>query len=361
MMGRKFLLSGAGIVLVLTLCVAYIFGSVLQTPLWVSRPTITVDMPRTGGLFQGSLVTYRGVRAGKVTAVQLGKRGIEATLRLDGGVSIPKDSAVRVRSLSPVGEQYLDFQPRSSRGPFLQDGDHVTASADDLPATLGAMSMSLNKLLAQVNPRKVRVVLRELSTGLAGTADDVQLLLRDGGALLRELDRYWPATERLLHNGRTLLRVGAASSADLTRIATSARAFAAWLRASAPALFHLLDKAPGQIEELRRLVRDVAETMPQLLDQSVTLSDVLAAHDPHIRELLVRFPAGFNALSRAIHNGSGHLDVIFQPVKTCTYTVRQRSPRDTSFRPLQTTGHCSRSLTYSQRGAQWAPPPVGGN
>jgi len=124
-MQRKFLLSGAGIVLALALCVTYIFGSVLQTPLFVSRPTITVDMPRTGGLFQGSLVTYRGVRAGKVTAVQLGKRGIEATLQLDGDVSIPKDSAVRVRSLSPVGEQYLDFQPRTSQGPFLQDGGRV--------------------------------------------------------------------------------------------------------------------------------------------------------------------------------------------------------------------------------------------
>ena len=360
-MTRKYLLSAGGILLALTLCVVYIFGSVLQTPLFVSRPTITVDMPRTGGLFQGSLVTYRGVRAGKVTAIKLGKRGIEATLRLDGEVSIPKDSVVRVRSLSPVGEQYLDFQPRTSHGPFLQDGDHVTARAEDLPATLGAMSMSLNKLLDQVNPRKVRVVLRELSAGLAGTADDVQLMLRDGGALLRELDRYWPATERLLHNGRALLRVGAAGSADLMRIATSGRAFAAWLRASAPVLFHLLDKAPGQVEELRRLVRDVAETMPQLLDTSVTLTDVLAAHDPHIRELLVRFPGGFNALSRAIRNGSGHLDVIFQPVRTCTYDVQQRSPRDTSFRALQTNGHCSRSLTISQRGAQWAPPPVGGH
>ncbi len=360
-MSRKFLLSGAGILLALALCVTYIFGSVLQTPLLVSRPTITVAMPRTGGLFQGSLVTYRGVRAGKVTAVELGRHGVEATLRLDGDVSIPKNSRVRVRSLSPVGEQYLDFQPRSSSGPFLKDGDRISAGADDLPATLGAMSMSLNKLLAQVDPRKVRVVLRELSTGLAGTEDDVQLLLRNGSSLLRELDRYWPATERLLHNGRTLLRVGAASSADLTRIATSARAFAAWLRRSAPALFHLLDKAPGQVEELRALVRDMSETMPQLLDESVTLTDVLAAHDPHIRELLVRFPQGFGALARAIRNGSGHLDVIFQPVKACDYDVLERSPRDTSYRPLQTNGHCSRSLSISQRGAQWAPPALGGH
>ena len=30
-----------------------------------------------------------------------------------------------VRSLSPVGEQYLDFQPDSAGGPYLESGDTI--------------------------------------------------------------------------------------------------------------------------------------------------------------------------------------------------------------------------------------------
>jgi virulence factor Mce-like protein len=357
-MERKFILSGGGIALALVLCVFYIFGSVLKTPLLEDAPTVTVEMPRTGGLFEGSQATFRGVRVGKVTALDLGKDGVEATVKLGGGVQIPADSRVQVRSLSPVGEQYLDFQPADLEGPYLKEGSVVQASAVDLPQTLGNMAITLNELIEQIEPRKVAIVLNEVATGLGGAERDLQTLVRDGSALLRKFDQNWPVTERLLRNGNVLLRIGADNSANILDIAENSKLFAAWLRRYDPTLFRLLDRAPGQIEQLRQVVRDASETLPQLLDPAITLSDVFAAHDPHVRELLVQFPRGFNALAGAIRNGAGHLDVIMQRTETCDYPTVERSPRTTTRRPLQDDGSCSKGLVYSQRGAQWAPGPV---
>ncbi len=357
-MERKFLLSGGGIALALVLCVFYIFGSVLKTPLLQDAPTVKVEMPRTGGLFEGSQATFRGVRVGKVTALDLGKDGVEATVELSGGTEIPADSRVQVRSLSPVGEQYLDFQPADEKGPYLEDGSVIRASAVDLPQTLGNMAITLNELIDQVQPRKVAVVLDEVAAGLGGAERDLQTLVQDGSELLTRFDQNWPVTERLLRNGNTLLRIGTDNSANILRIARNSKLFAAWLRRYDPKLFRLLDRAPGQLEELRRVVRDARETLPQLLDPAITLSDVMAAHDPHIRELLVQFPRGFNALAGAISNGAGHLDVIMQRTETCKYPTTERSPRTTTRRPIQDEGHCPKGLVYSQRGAQWAPGPV---
>ena len=357
-MNRRYLLSGIGIATALVLCVFYIFAAVLKAPLLEDAPVITVSMDRSGGLFEGSLATYRGVRVGKVTALDLKDDGVVATVRLSADQKVPRNSEVKVRSLSPVGEQYLDFRPRSEKGPYLEDGDDIPASAIDLPQTLGAMAITLNELIEQVDPDKVEVVLNELSTGLAGSEDDLEALVADGSELLADLDEHWPVTERLLHNGRTLLRVGADHAPDLVRLAHSSKLFAAWLRANDPLLFRMLDRAPGQIDELRALVKDASETLPQLLDPSVTLTDVLAARDPHIRELLIQFPRGFQTLAGAIRNGTAHLDAILQRTKTCSYPTSERSPRDTTYRALQDGGHCSRSLTYSQRGAQWAPSPL---
>ena len=357
-MTRKYVLSGVGVVASLALCVIYIFASVLKAPLFEDAPTITVSMNRTGGLFEGSLATYRGVRVGKVTKLDLTPEGVRATVRLSDDETIPRDSVIKVRSLSPVGEQYLDFQPRSARGPYLQDGDDIPASATDLPQTLGGVAITLDELIDQVDPDQVHTVLDELSTGLQGSEGDLRTLVRDGSDLLARLDRTWPVTERLLRNGRTVLRIGVEHSADITRLARSSKLFAAWLRANDPTLFRLLGRAPGQVEELRRLVKDVADTVPQLLDPSVTLTDVLAARDPHIRELLIQFPRGFATLAGAIRNGTAHLDAILQRTKTCDYPTPERGPRDTSSRPLQDDGHCARSGPYSQRGAQWAPPPL---
>jgi phospholipid/cholesterol/gamma-HCH transport system substrate-binding protein len=357
-MERKFILSGGGILLALALSVFYIFGAVLKTPLLEDSPTVTVEMPRTGGLFKGSQVTFRGVRVGKVTNLDLGRNGVEATIKLGGGTKIPADSKAQVRSLSPVGEQYLDFQPDDMKGPYLRDGSRVKASAVDLPQTLGNLAITLNELIEQIEPKKVEIVLKEVAEGVSGAERDLQTLVKDGSALLQKLDQSWPVTERLLRNGNVLLRIGADGSTDILRIARNSKAFAAWLRSYDPQLFRLLDRAPGQLEQLRRVVRDARDTLPQLLDPAITLSDVMAAHDPHIRELLVQFPRGFNALAGAITNGAGHLDVIMQRTETCDYPTPQRSPRATTRRPLQDKGHCSRGLAFSQRGAQWAPGPV---
>jgi virulence factor Mce-like protein len=358
-MTPKYLLSAGGILLALVLCVFYIFADVLRTPLLQEAPRLEVEMTRTGGLFEGSLATYRGVRVGKVTSLDLGEQGITAVVELAGGTKIPRDSAVRVRSLSPVGEQYLDFQPRSESGPYFSDGDTVSADTVDLPLTLGRVSITLDKLMQQIDPQQVRTVLTEVSTGLDGVEKDMRVLLRDGSELLRTFDESWPVTRRVLRNGNVLLRVGADHSADIATIAQSSKLFAAWLRDFDPTFFRLLDRAPGQVEEFRRLVRDTAERLPELLDPAVTLTDVLAAHDPHIRALLVHFPRGFNTLAAALRNGAGHLDVIFQKTETCRYPTTERSPRDTTRRPLQDQGRCPRSSPISQRGAQWAPGPVG--
>ena len=63
--------AGSAITAALLLCVFYIFASVLKAPLLEDAPVITVSMDRTGGLFEGSLATYRGVRVGKVTSLDL--------------------------------------------------------------------------------------------------------------------------------------------------------------------------------------------------------------------------------------------------------------------------------------------------
>ena len=74
---------------------------------------VTATLPQSGGLFEGSEVTYRGVKIGKISAMATGEDGIELQLTLDHDVELPTDSSMYVHNLSAVGEQYLDFQPRT--------------------------------------------------------------------------------------------------------------------------------------------------------------------------------------------------------------------------------------------------------
>jgi phospholipid/cholesterol/gamma-HCH transport system substrate-binding protein len=355
---RAHWLSLGGVVVVLLACVAYIFGSLLRVPVAGSATQVNVEMARTGGLFVGSGVSYRGVVVGKVTALELTENGVRANVRLDPDVEIPVDSRVQVRSLSPIGEQYLDFQPRRQDGPTLRNGDTVTGDSVDLPQTVAALSVSLDRLIGQVDLRKVRLVLSELGTGLSGAEGDLQRLLADGLTVVDTLDNNVGVVDSLIADGNTVLRIGADTRGEILQGTRSAAVFTGWLRRFQPDLYQTLERAPGQIEQLRRLVLDLTDVLPGFLDAQGSLSDILRARDPHLRELLQSFPLGLEALASAINDNRVNFDLLARRGPVCDYVTRERDPRDTTHRDLQDDGRCSSSLTtYSQRGAQFAPPP----
>ncbi|KAA1419313.1 MCE family protein [Nocardioides humilatus] len=357
-MTRKNIMSIVGIVTAFLFCLLYLFGVALKTPITEPRVYVTVTLPRSGGLYEGSEVTYRGVRVGRVTELRLTDDGVSAKVRLDGSARIPADARPKVRSLSPVGEQYIDFQPEHDGSPYLENGDTIEGTASDLPTSLATTAINLNALIKQIDPKALKTVLRETANGLKGTQDDLQRMVVQGSVLLNEFDKRWAMTDRLITNGDRLLRLGADLVPTFDSITRNTKVFTAWLRKIDPVLVRLLEKAPGQIDELRGLVRDVDDILGDYLDPYVTLADFMAARDPHLRALLRDYPRGFRALSSSVFGGAAHLNGFFEYFEYCGYGADEHPPRDVTRYPAQDDGHCSRSFPASQRGAQWAPGPL---
>jgi len=348
-----------GVLAVLALTLVYLFGSVLDTPLLRGTRTVRVEMPATGGLFEGSAVTYRGVKVGKVTSIDLTTEGVVATVSLTSADRIPVKSVAKVRSLSPVGEQYLDFQPQTRAGPFLEDGSVVPATTTDIPKTLASTVISVNKLLGQVDDQQLHTLLSELATGLAGTGQDVGQLVDQGAVLLAELDRLWPETSRLIDNAGPVLDIGIAKADDIRQLATSSRAFAAFLRNYDPELRSTLEDAPDEIKQLEALVSDADAVLPGFLDDAVRFSDLFMGYAPHLGTILDTYAPGLGVLGEAIRDGQLLIEGIPQRSTRCDYGTPRRDPKDPDRRALVTTGECPGSQENLQRGAAHAPGPVG--
>jgi virulence factor Mce-like protein len=281
-----------------------------------------------------------------------------ATVKLTSSDQIPVKSLAKVRSLSPVGEQYLDFQPETSAGPYLEDGSVVPATTTDLPKTLASTVISVNKLLDQVDDKQLHTLLSELATGLAGTGQDVGKLVDQGSVLLAELDRLWPETERLIDNSGPVLDIGTAKADDIRRLATSSRKFAKFLRDYDPELRSTLARAPKQIRQLQALVADAAAQLPLFLREAVPFSDLFADYAPHLGGILGTYASGLGVLGEAIRNGQLLIEGIPQRDTGCDYGTPRLDPKDPHRRPLVTTGHCPGSTEHLQRGAAHAPGPV---
>ncbi|MDP1211489.1 MlaD family protein, partial [Klebsiella pneumoniae] len=74
-------------------------------------------------LYKNSNVTYRGQTIGVVNAVELSETGVNARLSLESGVKVPSDVDAAVKSVSAIGEQFVDLIPHTdSSGAIVVDG-----------------------------------------------------------------------------------------------------------------------------------------------------------------------------------------------------------------------------------------------
>jgi phospholipid/cholesterol/gamma-HCH transport system substrate-binding protein len=225
---------------------------------------VAVRLPDAGGLQRGDRVRLRGVEVGTVRAVRLGSGAVEASVRLDRGVRVPRDSRAALRAEGVFGERYLELVP--GRGPEpLREGDALTAAAwPSVSERIERVGTQAESLLAQVraavDPRTiedVRSSARSLSE-LLGALAAASASVRDATA---GLERAFDAPR--------LDRTAAALEASATELTAAA----AELRAAMASLASVLGKVDRGEGLLGRMVND-----PALYDALwVAVEDVRAA------------------------------------------------------------------------------------
>jgi virulence factor Mce-like protein len=351
----RHLLSALALLLTLLITIAYLYGSVLGESVTRRPIHVTVAMNQTGGLFEGSGVAYRGVRVGKVDDIRLDGSGVSARISIDPGTKIPADSAAAVRTLSPAGEQFLDFQPSSSGGPFLHSGSHVAASRTSTPASVASTLSAVDRLMGEVDDKDLTTVLDELHAALSNP-DDLGRIVTSGSNVLHTLDADWPETLRVAQNGQTVLTTANDEGDDFRTFAASAKDLAASLKAYDPRLRTILDDTPAQIEQIRLFTSVLGLRLPTVLRDLDSLTEILAARDPHLRELLKTFPTGLGSLAGTVQDGRIQTAMLVSAGDVCSYGVEEQSPKTDQRNPVVSGRSCTAAFTGGQRSAQHAPP-----
>lgn len=352
----KLWLSVIGLIAVFALSVSYLLTEVLNLPLTGRPDQISVELPRTGGLFEGSAASYRGVRVGTVDQLRVNPDGgVTATVSLSGGAEIPSSSEAQVRSLSPVGEQYLDFRPETADGPYLADGDTIGAEAVDVPVSFAETADSLNGFIEVIDEDELRVVLRELGAATNGVGDDLDTLLNATDNLSATLDEVLPETQRLLDNGETVGELLEANQPRLERFSAAARTLASYLRSFDPTFREVLRRAPGDFANVSLLVNDLRPVLPPLLTQLEAAGDVVYDREPHLRATPDAITYGMTRFASAFEDGWLNVDLWLQGAEECDYRDFRADPRVGEREELYLDGTCAVDGPV-RRGAQNAPP-----
>lgn len=282
--------------------IAMVFGY-LRVPTWfgIGHITVTVELPGTGGLYRFGNVTYRGVQIGKVTGVSPTASGATATLSLRSTPKIPADVQANVRSVSAVGEQYVDLVPRAEGPPFLRDGAVIAESNTTIPLRVGPVLDELSALVKSVPKQALSDLLDESYHAFNGAGYDLGSLMDSGSRIAADANTTANRTRALIDDSEPLI-ASQAQSVDALRIWTHSLAAVTGQMVDNDADFRtVLGTGPATADEISRLLEQVKPTLPVLLANLTTVGEVGVTYNTSLRQLLVLLPpyvAGFGSLSQ---------------------------------------------------------------
>lgn len=262
----------------------------LPTLLGIGRITVKMELPATGGLYQFSNVTYRGSQIGKVTSVDLTEKGAEATLSLDRSPKVPADLAAEVRSMSAVGEQYVELLPRTNSGPYLDNGSVIAVSNTKIPQQVGPMLDQLSALVDTIPKDKLSQLLDESYNAFNGTGYDFGSLLDSASTITRESNAVSDQTRALIDDSKPFLDAQAQTTDSIKTWAASLAGITGQAADNDPELRSLLRNGPGFAQETTKLLEQIKPTLPILLANLTTFGQIAVTYNPSIEQLLVLLP-----------------------------------------------------------------------
>ncbi|MGV0770356.1 MCE family protein [Mycobacterium syngnathidarum] len=272
--------------------VAVMLFAYMQVPtlLGIGRITVKLELPATGGLYQFSNVTYRGSQIGKVTSVELTEKGAEATLSLDRSPKVPADLQAQVRSMSAVGEQYVDLLPRTNSAPYLQDGSVIEMSNATIPQQVGPMLDQLSALVNTIPKDSLSKLLDESYKAFNGTGYDFGSLLDSASTITNDANAISDETRGLIDDSGPFLDAQAQTTDSIRTWAASLAGITGQMVADDSQFRSVLKNGPGFAQETSRLLEQVKPTLPVLLANMTTIGQILVTYHPSLEQVLVLFP-----------------------------------------------------------------------
>ncbi|OJZ75904.1 mammalian cell entry protein [Mycobacterium paraffinicum] len=251
---------------------------------------VTVDLPVAAGLYENANVTYRGTEVGRVEQVHLTDSGVAAVLSLQSGIAIPADLQAEVHSQTAVGEQFIEFVPRSAKGPALKNGDVIPLDRTTVPPNINSLLSATNEGLLAIPHDNLRTAIDELSTAVGGLGPELARFVKGSTALLADARTNLDALTNVVDHSKPILDAQSDSSDSIQAWAANLAVISGEVKDQDLALRGVLENAPGSAEEGRALFERLHPTLPLLMANLVGVGQVAVTYRADIEQLLVLLP-----------------------------------------------------------------------
>lgn len=290
-------LSIFAIITVLTVSALGTYYLHLPAMLGIGAYSITADFVAGGGLYQNANVTYRGVTVGRVEAVTLSDDGIDVHMRLNSDAKIPVNVTATVKSVSAVGEQYVDLAPpEAPASALLRDGSRIDRQRTAVGQDIAGLLRAADALVSSVDNSRLQQLLRETFRAFNGAGPELARLIQSARLLVDEANASWPDTAQLIDKAGPFLQAQIRSGDDIKLLADGLARFTTEVRQADPQVRTLLTVAPGAAGEVNTAFTGIRPSFPVLAANLANLGRVGVIYHKSIEQALVIFPALMSAL-----------------------------------------------------------------
>jgi phospholipid/cholesterol/gamma-HCH transport system substrate-binding protein len=331
---------------------------------------VTANFAKSGGIFVGAEVTYRGVGVGRVDSMRLSENGVDVGMRIDNDSDpIPNDVRAVVANRSAVGEQYVDLQPTRSGQPYLTEGSQIPRARTVTPLPTTTLLTNLDQMVNSVGRDNLRTVVEEMGKAFGGTGDDLGRIIDTSNSFIETANKNFDLTAQLIRDGRTVLQTQVDSGSALKTFSKNLALLSDTLVRSDKDIRRVIESGDTAANVMRDFIIDNRAELSQLFSNFVTSGEITVARLPGLEQVLVLYPyvveGGYTVVAK--DPVSGLYDAHFGMVMTekphvCTHgyeTTEKRPPQDLSEIPFNTAAHCAEPASQSSaRGAQHAPAPL---
>jgi phospholipid/cholesterol/gamma-HCH transport system substrate-binding protein len=273
---------------------------------------VKVELKESGGIFAGAEVTYRGIPIGKVGSLEYTANGVRATLDIEKSApKMSQDTIAIVANKSAIGEQFMDLQPRSDRGPYLQGGSVIPTSNTVVPLDATDLLIDVGALVDSVDTKSLQTVINEVGIAFAAYGKDLGVIIDTFTSFIKAANAAWPETQSLIRGSNTVLQTLVDKRGQFTTLTENLTDLTGTLVKEDKNIRKLLDKGPGAGKEIGAVVQENTSDLASIFNSLGTLTGTLDTRWKSLESLLIIFPwtvAGSYGITNPAANRPGEQD-----------------------------------------------------
>ncbi|MGZ6797335.1 MAG: MCE family protein [Nocardioidaceae bacterium] len=328
---------------------------------------VTAHFAQSGGIFQGAEVSYRGVTVGQVSKMQLTRHGVNVVLDIQNGSGgIPARTRAVVANRSAVGEQYVDLEPTTNTGPYLQNGSQIPTAMTETPISSSKLLVDLDNTVNSVNKQSLQTVVSEMGKAFGGTGPALGKMIDTSDRFITAANANFGTTTALLHDGNKVLTTQMDKESAIRAFSRNLSLVSDTLAASDGDLRRVIENGSATANQLRSFLDKNKVDLGELINNLVTTGEITQKHINGTEMILVVYPyvvaGGYTVVDKDPATGlyDAHFGMIMTQDPSVCHNGYQstdtRGPFNRGNRPMNTNARCTEPASQTNaRGAQNAP------